>query len=190
MASGYVDQIHDLVSGIDPGDDREAQDRADALAWIGSGAPLCRTVKPATPPEHLVSYTMVVDPHRHQALLVDHKLSGLWLPAGGHVDPGEHPETTARRELREELDLDAPYVLGRAEPLMVTRCVTVGLAPGHTDVSFWYCFAVDADQPIWFDEREFHGIRWWPFADVRHGPATRFDPNLPRFITKLTSLLP
>lgn len=51
--------------------------------------------------------------------------------------PASTPAMTARRELEEELDLDAPPVLDRAE----------------------------------------------------HGPETRFDPNLPRFISKLSALL-
>jgi 8-oxo-dGTP diphosphatase len=34
-------------------------------------------------------------------LLVDHVNAGLWLPPGGHVEPDEDPEVTARREARE-----------------------------------------------------------------------------------------
>lgn len=98
-AAAYAQLVTEVVGGIHPLDERERRDQAETLAWIASGAPLCRTAKPATPPEHLVSYAVVVDPAAGQALLVDHRLSGLWLPAGGHVDPGEHPAATARREL-------------------------------------------------------------------------------------------
>ncbi|MEE3919135.1 NUDIX domain-containing protein [Micromonospora sp. BRA006-A] len=31
----------------------------------------------------------------------------MWLPSGGHVEPGEHPADTVRRELREELGVAA-----------------------------------------------------------------------------------
>ena len=45
-------------------------------------------MKPDVPPKHLVSYFALVDERRGKLLLVDHKLAGLWLPSGGHVEPG------------------------------------------------------------------------------------------------------
>ena len=47
-------------------------------------------VKPATPPKHLVSYVVPTDPETGDILLVDHRNAQLWIPPGGHVDPGEH----------------------------------------------------------------------------------------------------
>jgi len=43
-----------------------------------------------------VSYLLLVDRPAGSVLLCDHRLSGLWLPAGGHVEPGEHPLGTVR----------------------------------------------------------------------------------------------
>lgn len=34
-----------------------------------------------------------------QVLLVDHKNAQLWLPTGGHVEPGEHPRDTGDGDL-------------------------------------------------------------------------------------------
>jgi len=62
-----------------------------ALAWIDSGAPLWRTEAPATPDPHLVTYFLPFDAARDRLLLVDHRKAGLWLPPGGHVEPGEDP---------------------------------------------------------------------------------------------------
>lgn len=59
------------VALIRPFDEQEENHRADALAWIDSGALLFRTAKPAIPPKHLVSYFAVVD--GWNILLVDHK---------------------------------------------------------------------------------------------------------------------
>ena len=87
--------IRGEVASIKPLDEVERIHQADALAWIDSGAPLCRTAKPATPPKHLVSYFAVVD--EDNILLVDHKSAQLWLPPGGHVEPGEHPRETVKR---------------------------------------------------------------------------------------------
>ncbi|MFG2951581.1 NUDIX domain-containing protein [Streptomyces adustus] len=40
-------------------------------------------------------------------LLVAHCKAGLWLPAGGHVEPGEDPWAAMVRECREELGIHA-----------------------------------------------------------------------------------
>jgi hypothetical protein len=66
--------IRDEVASILPLDELEETHRSDALAWIDSGAPLCRTAKPATPPKHLVSYIAVVDGHD---ILLEVKTSNL-----------------------------------------------------------------------------------------------------------------
>jgi len=102
---------------IDPLDALERQHRDAALAWVDSGAPLFRTERPATPPQHLVSYFPVLD--GENILLVDHRNARLWLPPGGHVEQGEHPRETVAREIREELGFAPAHEI--AEPLMVTQ---------------------------------------------------------------------
>jgi 8-oxo-dGTP diphosphatase len=170
--------IRDEVASILPLDEVEENHRADVLAWIDSGAPLCRTAKPATPPKHLVSYIAVID--GRDMLLVDHKNAQLWLPPGGHVEPGEHPRETVVRELFEELKVVSKHDI--SEPLMVTCSTTVGLTAGHDDVSLWYVVAVDRSQNIQFDQQEFAQIRWFGYSDV---PIHRSDPYLGRFLAKL-----
>ena len=166
------------VVSIQPFDELEEIHQGDALAWIDSGAPLFRTAKPATPPRHLVSYFAVID--GREILLVDHKSAQLWLPPGGHVEPGEHPRDTVGRELREELGLVAGHNI--AEPLMITCTTTVGLTAGHIDVSLWYVVKAARTQPIAYDKHEFAGARWFPYSDV---PFHRSDPHLARFLAKL-----
>lgn len=175
-----------LIAGIDPLDSTETEHRARVLDWIDSGAPLWRTAKPATPPMHLVSYAVVVDPTADHVLLVDHRLAGLWLPTGGHIEPGEHPAVTARRELDEELGIQPdPHPAHRDRPVLVTVTTTVGLHAGHDDVSLWFAFSAPTDAPIRPDPGEFADTRWWPIDQVSHRPGTRFDPHLPRFLAKL-----
>jgi 8-oxo-dGTP pyrophosphatase MutT (NUDIX family) len=59
------------------------------------------------PPKHLVSYAVLIDPRDASVFLVDHILAGLALPPGGHVEPGEDPADTVRREAMEELGIQA-----------------------------------------------------------------------------------
>lgn len=166
------------MAAIGPLDELERCQIADALAWIDSGDELCRLAKPATPPRHLVSYFVVVDDGH--VLLVDHRNAQLWLPAGGHVEAGEHPRDTVVRELAEELGLVAPHPVG--PPLMLTATATVGLTAGHTDVSLWYLIKANRNQQMQFDEGEFFSVRWFRFEDV---PFERADPHLKRFLAKL-----
>ncbi len=166
---------------IEPHDSLEQEDLAEALAWVDSGAELCRISKPATPPRHLVSYFAVVD--GDHILLVDHRNAGLWLPTGGHVEPGEHPRDTVIRELKEELSLVPTGPIGA--PLMLTCTTTVGLTAGHRDVSLWYVVEASREQPIAFDEQEFNSLQWFRFGEV---PFERSDPQMRRFVEKLGSL--
>lgn len=173
-------QIRDDVLSISPLDAAERDDIGRCLAWIDSGAELCRVARPATPPMHLVAYFAVVD--EGQLLLVDHRNARLWLPPGGHVEPGERPRTTVARELEEELGFAAPHPVG--PPLFLTVTTTVGLTAGHTDVSLWYVIRAPRTQAIRFDGREFDDVRWFGFDQV---PLGRTDPHMQRFLAKLAA---
>jgi 8-oxo-dGTP pyrophosphatase MutT (NUDIX family) len=163
-----------------PLDDLERRHIDATLEWIESGAELCRMVKPATPPMHLVSYFVLVDRERRSLLLVDHKNASLWLPTGGHVEPGEHPADTVRRECREELGIEASFI--HPEPFFLTVTTTVGATAGHTDVSLWYLLDGDATRELQFDRDEFHSIQWF---DLDNTPTDRTDPHMQRFVRKL-----
>ncbi len=174
--------IANIVRAIRPGDPLEAEQIAHTLAWIESGAPLCRTQKPATPPQHLVSYFVLLDPDARKLLLVDHKKASLWLPSGGHVEPGEHPQATVARELREELQIEAIYLY--PQPIFLTVTRTVGSDAGHIDVSLWYVLRGDCRQTLDYDREEFERIAWFPLDQL---PLTRSEPHLARFVAKLAS---
>ena len=173
-------ELTDLIAALTPADALEAEHQADALAWLASTTDVYRRVKPATPPKHLVSYVVPADPETGDVLLVDHRNARLWLPPGGHVEPGEHPARTAARELTEELG-----VTGAAtEPTFLTVTETVGVDAGHTDVSFWFPAVVRRDQPLTVDEGEFAGVRWWSRAELAAADPGHFDPHLGRYLAK------
>lgn len=171
-------RLREELSTIIPLDELEQRQIAESLAWIDSGAELCRTAKPATPPKHLVAYFAVIDDDH--VLLVDHRNARLWLPPGGHVEAEEHPRDTVIRECAEELGMAPSHAIGA--PLMLTVSETVGLTAGHTDVSLWYVIHADRAQHIRHDEDEFQSVRWFPFVEV---PFERSDPHMRRFLSKL-----
>jgi len=172
--------IQQLVSSIIPFDHMEQNHLDFVLNWIDSGCELCRLEKPAIPAVHLVSYFVIVTPEKDQILLVDHKKAELWLPPGGHVEPNEHPKDTVKREAKEELGIEANFLL--ENPLFLTVTETVGQMVRHTDVSLWYVLQAEKSHFFVYDTEEFNQICWFSFNEI---PFQQSDPHLKRFIEKL-----
>lgn len=149
-------------------------------AWIASGAEIFRIEKPDVPNIHLVSYFIVIDPDTNSLLLVDHKIAELWLPSGGHVEPNEHPKETVKREIQEELGIEAEFLF--ENPLFLTVTKTVGNVTPHTDVSLWYVLKGKRDQMLKFNSEEFHQIKWFHLDEI---PYERTDPHMRRFVAKV-----
>jgi 8-oxo-dGTP pyrophosphatase MutT (NUDIX family) len=182
--------VWDAVSQIVPFDDGERQDKADTLAWIESGAPLCRVQKPDIPNKHLVSYFVVVDVNNGGCLLVDHKNAQKWLPTGGHVEPGEAPTATVLREASEELGKPFHFLEPIGDkPTFISCTTTVGLTAGHTDVSLWYVVEGSSSEAYNFDPDEFNSIRWFSFDEILNHDPEQLDRCMHRFIRKLRNQL-
>jgi 8-oxo-dGTP diphosphatase len=143
MPTALKSMIVGLVSGIEPTDDLGREHSRNVLSWLAGTDDIFRRVKPLTPSPHLVSYFLLVDRPAGSVLLCDHRLSGLWLPTGGHVEPGEHPLGTVRRETVEELGVTAQLEAAfQDKPFFLTMTETVGPpAVRHVDVSLWFALA-------------------------------------------------
>jgi 8-oxo-dGTP diphosphatase len=176
-----VAAVFELVSSIDPVDDRESRDRAATLAWLRDTDDVFRRDKPATPPTHLVAYVVPTCPDTGDLLLVAHRNAGLWLPPGGHVEPGEHPATTARRELAEELGVAA---MPSARPVFLTVTVTTGIDSGHTDVSLWFPVPLTRTTALRPDPGEFAEVRWWTRDEIAAAGSGSFDPEFGRYLAR------
>lgn len=184
--------VRAAVTDLVPIDAIAASHRDEVLAWIDRDGPLWRLSRPAVPPEHLVAYAVLVDPVGPAVLLGEHRLAGRWLPTGGHVEPGEHPADAAARELTEELGVAPRTIPGiDRRPLLLTRTpvLNVGETEGHVDVSLWFAFAGSTGERLEPDLDEFASTRWWSVAEIRDDPDTRFEVNLPRFLTALQAAL-
>jgi 8-oxo-dGTP diphosphatase len=179
--------ITGLVSGIEPTDDLGRDHRENALSWLAGTDDIARRAKPRTPAPHLVSYFLLLDGSASSVLLCDHRLSGLWLPPGGHVEPGEHPLDTVRREAIEELGVTALFDEATgAKPFFLTMTETVGPpAARHVDVSLWFALTGRIDQLLQPDQREFARIRWWTVTELRQANLDRFEPHLLRALDAL-----
>jgi 8-oxo-dGTP pyrophosphatase MutT (NUDIX family) len=99
--------------------------------------------EPPNQERHLVATAFVC--WRGKLLLHRHPKLAMWLPCGGHVEPGESPDEAAIREVHEEsgvlvdlvgeraLDLDEPRQLVRPRGVQL-ECI----APGHEHIDFIY----------------------------------------------------
>ena len=173
---------HSLIQDIVPHDEKEETDRSDALAWVASDAPLYRIQKPDVPPKHIVSYFAIFHPETNKILLQDHLLAHLWLPAGGHVEPDEDPADTVRREIIEELGIEADFLHDKPQFITVTKTQEQG---EHTDVSLWYVVKSDPQAKLTIEPGKFADVRWWDVDEVLASPIELFDPELHRFLNKL-----
>jgi 8-oxo-dGTP diphosphatase len=187
MPAALKSTITGLVSGIVPTDDLGREHSRNALAWLAETDDIFRRVKPRTPSPHLVSYFLLVDRLAGSVLLCDHRLSGLWMPMEGHVEPGEHPFSTVQREAAEELGVPAqPDAASGDKPFFFTMTQTVGPpAMRHVDVSLWFALTGRVGQCLHPDQREFEQVRWWTVAELRQVGHDRLEPHLLRALDAL-----
>ena len=189
MTETTITDIRDTIASLKPTDDLEKAHINDALSWIDTTSNIFRIKKPDVPPKHLVSYFVLVDQKYQSILLCDHIKAQLWLPSGGHVEKGENPADTVRRECIEELGIPAKFIDKNERPLFITVTQTVRLTAGHTDVSLWYVIEGNKFEYIHFDRREFNDIEWFTFGEILESDSTIFDPHMQRFTRKLMRAL-
>lgn len=175
------------TEAIVPYDKIEEAHKHNVATWLKSGANPFRLKKPDIPPKHLVSYFVLVDPDHRSILLVDHIKAQLWLPSGGHVELNEPPRDTVVREAREEFGIQAAFLRGNDKPFFVTVTQTVGLTPGHTDVSLWYLLRGSIHDRLQYDRSEFTDVEWYTFDEIAETDPLIFDPHLQRFTAKLAN---
>lgn len=183
-----VEKAQRLVDGITPLDDLERYHRDDALAWLSETTDVFRrTTAPVAPVKHLVSYFLLVDADEGAFLLGDHRKAGLWLPSGGHVEPGEDPVDTVRRECVEELGVEANFDKRTGDrPVFITVTQTrPSRLEQHTDVSLWFVLAHSRRETLQPDPREYRSVRWWTVDDFRAADPEEFDPHQGRLLDKL-----
>lgn len=187
-------KIIDLIDKIIPFDDIEKEHQADAIEWIKSGVEIFRIEKPATPLKHLVCYTVLYDAKEKKILLLEHKNAGILLPSGGHVDKDELPYETVKRELQEELGMEADFFQENWKtPFFINQIETIGKTPGHIDVDLWYILKGNSKNPLDSEteefKREFGNYKWFTPDEILKMPIEKFDVSMHRFTRKLINFV-
>lgn len=137
--------------------------------------------------------TAFVQDSQGRVLLLWHKRLARWMPPGGHTDPDETPEETARRECKEETGLDVE-IIGDAQPDLFAGAAHEGTMlkrpfamllenipaydkpvpgggtlhePAHQHMDFLYLAKpLDESQALVIAEQEADHLQWFTPADI------------------------
>ncbi len=134
---------------------------------------------------HFTATAFVID-SKHRVLLLWHKRLQRWMPPGGHVDPDETPEDAAKRECKEETNMDVE-ILGDASPdlfignpsegRMLKKPIAMLLEeipayparnePAHQHMDFLYIAQpIDESQTLTVLEAEAREMRWFTAEEI------------------------
>jgi hypothetical protein len=98
----------------------------------------------------------------------------VWLPTGGHVEPGEHPAATVRHESGGTEYRGCVLASHRREnPDVCTVAGTARAAGRHMDVALWFVLTCRTSQSLAPDPHEFRAVCCWTTVRIR-----RADPAL------------
>lgn len=135
--------------------------------------------------KHFTATAFVID-SQNRTLLLWHKRLQRWMPPGGHIDPNETPEDTAKRECKEETGLDVE-ILGDQQLDLFETCPNEGRMlkkpfamllenipaseergePAHLHMDFLYLAKpIDENQAIQHAEAEAADMRWFTAKEV------------------------
>ena len=152
------------MEGRVPVDEREAAAKKRFLIELER---LERPFDRSADPVHVTGSGILAGPRG--VLLLRHRLLGIWLQPGGHVDPGETPWEAARRETAEETgltvrlaEIDGPS--GAAPPLLHVDVHPA--AHGHTHLDLRYRLVVEGDETPRPPEGESQEVAWYGWQDA------------------------
>lgn len=154
---------------------------------------------------HFTATAFVID-SRKRVLLLWHKRLGRWMPPGGHIDPDETPEETARRECKEETGLDVEIV-GDVEPDLFEDAVHEGRMlkkpfamllenipesiergePAHEHMDFLFLARpLDEAQALVRAEQEADHLRWFTVEEVNALGGDEIFHNVRSYVSFLS----
>lgn len=163
--------LRDQIERIEPVDQREA----DSIL-----ATLERLNRPVDPfaedadPHHLTASAFVVS--KRGVVLHRHRLLGIWVQPGGHVESDELPEVAALRETFEETGLVAHHL----DPVEVFHVDQHPGPKGHTHYDLRYVVVAPPVEPS-PPEGESPEVYWFDFETAQ----SRCEPALAPALAKL-----
>lgn len=131
------------------------------LERIKNSAPLTHEKNPQS---HFCCFTLPIDRANQSIFLVHHIKADDWIPPGGHIDEGETPMQTVKRELAEELRYHITNESMRLFDLSVASIRNPNI-PCQEHYDFWYAVETGKKQ-FRIDRGEFYDAGWFPYDRV------------------------
>ncbi len=121
-------------------------------------------VRIQNPQDHYVVFFLPIHRPTQQVFLGHHKKANVWIPPGGHIEPGEAPRTTVKREAMEELRYELKDNDIRLFDLSITHCTPGSACTIHYDL--WYALEMKEPYAFAYEQREFYDAKWMSIADA------------------------
>jgi len=98
--------------------------------------------------------------HKSSSIYLGHHIKADdWIPPGGHIEKGEHPVDTIKREIVEELDYELGDELIEIFDLTIKPIRRKHPCKLHWDL--WYLIYLKEKIPFKFEKREFYNAGWF-----------------------------
>jgi 8-oxo-dGTP pyrophosphatase MutT (NUDIX family) len=137
MSSGV--DVREVLTSWEVSDDKAKLSKASALRFLDASAdPFSREASN----EHFTASAVVLS--TAGVLMHRHKLNGIWVGPGGHVDAGERPEDAVVREVMEETGVAAWHGEGGARVIHVDCHLT---ANDHVHHDLRFLLLAQPDEP-------------------------------------------
>lgn len=114
--------------------------------------------------EHICAFFVPVNRESKSVYLTHHIKANDWIPPGGHIKYGEHPQETVIREFEEEL---GDIVVNNQISLFNLSIKNVGgnpRSPCKLHYDFWYLVDVPKKEYV-FLKKEFYNAYWHPLNE-------------------------
>jgi 8-oxo-dGTP pyrophosphatase MutT (NUDIX family) len=174
-----VRELAEAIAALVPVDEREGLSIEAALARVGRGPD---PFSESADPHHLTASAFVVS--RRGIVLHRHRLLGIWVQPGGHVDPGEDPAAAARRETLEETGLHARHL----DPPRLYHVDEHPGPRGHTHYDLRYLLVAPPVAPS-PPPGESPDVHWFDFTDALVVAEAGLRPALARLAEEAESLV-
>lgn len=139
---------------------------------------------------HVTGSAWILNEACSHTLLIGHAKYGIFVPPGGHTDPGENPQQAAWREASEETGIEKQHL----RPIGNLLDVDVHEIPANEkrgEGRHWHCdarypFIASAEAKVNLNLEECTDVKWVPLSELLESA----DQSLRRLAQKSLELYP